>query len=150
MTKIGRKWLIKTVFQHVPPKPPIQHTYAPHRLANFFQVTYIITHSAPHPQDPTQLPYRPPQLLIHDQKQPKNVQKHVFLLLHSLRLISYTNALMCQRMVYCVPTTPPKVPLTLTNPHSYPMGHHTCPFVAKNGKNCSKAEPYGMWYPRGF
>jgi hypothetical protein len=78
MTRIGRKWLINMFFQHQPPQPPIPHTNTPQRPTNVFQLSYVINHGSPHPQDPTQLPYRSPQLLIRDQKWPKIVQKHVF------------------------------------------------------------------------
>ena len=78
MTRIGRKWLINMFFQDQPPQPPIPHTNTPQRPTNVFQISYVINHGSPHPHDPTQLPYRSPQLLIRDKKWKKIVQKHGF------------------------------------------------------------------------
>ena len=153
MTRIGRKWLINMFFQHQPPQPPIPHTNTPQRPTNVFQISYVINHGSPHPHDPTQLPYRSPQLLIRDQKWPKIVQKHGFfyLCLHKVTFhtwMSLWSNKWCTVLLQHHPKWSPPA-----RPHTYTLlattATHLWPKVRKTVENQTCMAWAHMGYSRG-
>jgi hypothetical protein len=76
-------------------------------------------------------------------KMAENGWKLVFDNTYFQNLLFYTQICsMGQQVVFNYPMVSPKVPITLTTPYNYPMGHHSQSFVSKNGQKWLKT---GFW-----